>query len=118
MKKKSKFVLKRRHKTKIKLGANVILGSLIFFFLFGYAFNVSFLFGLFFFIGFLWETSSGRLKKQPFLALLLLAGSLVTRIGLEQFFPKIMNSGTLLDSLVALALFTAIFFIGYKIKKH
>lgn len=96
---------------------NYIIGVLLFLLLIGTAFSVSFLFGIIFVIGFLYETFTGALKRRPFLAVALFVGGLIIRIALKRFLFTLSGSQTIIDLAIAVLLFVLIFIVGYKIKK-
>ena len=103
-------------KKKIKNILNIIAGVLIFLLLIGSAFAVSFIFGMFFVVGFALAIYKGDLKKKPLKPAAIFLGALVVRVALFES-QKIFASETLPDLIVSVLMFIAIFLLGWKIKK-
>ncbi len=117
---KSKGRLKnyvRKTKPKAKNFLNIILGLIIFTILIGTAFGTSFLFGIFFIIGFALSIYNGDLKRKPWKPIAIFIGALIVRIGLNQFFEPILAAKTLMDLAVAALIFISIIVFGWRIKK-
>ena len=107
----------RKTKPKVKKFGNIILGLVIFIILIGTAFQMSFLFGVFFVIGFALSIYNGDLKKKPWKPIVIFIGALIIRIALNQFFEPVFTSKTLMDLVVAALIFISIIIFGWKIKK-
>lgn len=108
---------KRKTKPKVKKFINIILGLAIFAILIGSAFGISFLFGVFFIIGFALSIYKGDLKKNPWKPVAIFIGALLIRIALNQFFEPILAAKTIMDLAVSALIFLAIIIFGWKIKK-
>jgi uncharacterized membrane protein HdeD (DUF308 family) len=108
---------KRKTKPKIKRFINIVLGLAIFAILMGSAFGISFLFGMFFMIGFALSIYKGDLKRKPWKPIAIFIGALLVRIALEQFFEPILAAKTIMDLAVSALIFLAIIIFGWKIKK-
>lgn len=103
---------KRKTKPKIKRFINIVLGLAIFAILMGSAFGISFLFGMFFIIGFALSIYKGDLKRKPWKPIAIFIGALLVRIALEQFFEPILAAKTIMDLAVSALIFLAIIIFG------
>lgn len=108
---------KRKTKPKVKRFFNIILGLAIFAVLIGSAFKISFIFGLFFLIGFGLSIYNGDLKRKPWKPIAIFIGALLIRIAMNQFFEPVLAAKTILDLAVSALIFLAIIVFGWKIKK-
>ncbi len=107
----------RKAKPKAKRFINIMIGLAIFIILIGTAFKISFLFGMFFIIGFALSIYNGDLKNKPWKPIAIFIGALIVRIALNQFFEPVLTAKTLMDLGVSLLIFLSIIIFGWKIKK-
>ncbi|MFH1503487.1 MAG: hypothetical protein ABIE36_02430 [Candidatus Diapherotrites archaeon] len=114
---KKKKLRKKRWFKKLKNNFNLITGIMIFILLIGSAFSVSLIFGIAFFLGFIFSVYNKSLEKRPFLPLMLFLGGLIIRTAFIWFFPPIFEFKTYLDLGLSVAIFLIILLIGFKIKK-
>ena len=107
----------RKTKPKAKKFWNILFSLIIFIILIGTAFSLSFLFGVFFVIGFALSIYNGDLKTKPWKPITIFIGALLVRIGIDQFFEPVLAAKTLMDLAVSALIFVAIIIFGWKIKK-
>ncbi|MEK6829166.1 MAG: hypothetical protein AABY15_03485 [Nanoarchaeota archaeon] len=108
---------KRKTKPKAKKFMNIMVGLAIFIILIGTAFKMSFLFGMFFIVGFALSIYNGDLKNKPWKPIAIFIGALIVGIALNQFFEPVLSAKTLMDLAVSLLIFLSIIIFGWKIKK-
>ena len=73
-------------KKKTKQTFNILFNAIVFFFLIGSAFAISYIFGLFFVLGFVIILYNKDIRKKPWKMILLFVGGLVTRLALGKLF--------------------------------
>ena len=108
---------KKKWINRLKKDFNLITGIMIFILLIGSAFSVSLIFGIAFFLGFIFSLYNKSLDKMPFLPIMLFLGGLIVRTAFIWFLPSVLNSKTYLDLGLSLIIFLVIFYMGNKVKK-
>lgn len=112
-----KKLKKNRWFKKLKKNFNLLTGIMIFLLLIGSAFIVSPIFGIGFFIGFIFSVYNKSLERKPFLPLMLFIGGWIIRTALIWFLPSIFEFKNYLDLGLSLGIFFIIFAIGIRIQK-
>jgi|SRR3990172_4462370 len=107
----------KKTKPKVKRFINILIGLAIFVILISTAFQLSFLFGVFFVVGFALSIHNGDLTEKPYKPLAIFIGALLIRIALNQFFEPVLAAKTIMDLAVSALIFGAIIIFGWKIKK-
>ena len=107
----------RKTKPKVKRFMNILIGLAIFIILISTAFQLSFLFGVFFVIGFALSIYNGDLTEKLYKPLAIFIGALLVRIALNQFFEPVVSAKTIMDLAVSALIFLSIIIFGWKIKK-
>ncbi|MFH1801241.1 MAG: hypothetical protein ABH804_00165 [archaeon] len=101
---------------KLKEGYNFTIGIILFLVLVGIAFSTSFLFGFFYFLGFLYSIYTKKLKKNFQVPIWLFGGGILMRIAILNLF-SLQNSETILDLIISLSLLSLLGIIGFKMKR-
>ncbi len=111
--------MKRKKKlSKSKKYFNLTIGTIIFILLIGSAFSVSWIFGLSFFLGFIFSIYKKTIDRRPFFPLFLFIGGLIVRTAFILFLPGILESKNYLDLIISSIIFLIILIIGLRIKKR
>lgn len=108
---------RRKFSKRLRKNFNLITGIMIFILLIGSAFSVSWIFGMGFFLGFVFSVYNRTLDKKPFLPLMLFLGGLIIRTALIWALPSMLEAKNYLDFFLALIIFLVIFLIGNKVRK-
>ena len=95
----------------------IILNTIIFVALIGSAFAISFIFGLFFVLGFVIILYNKEIKKKPWKMVLLFVGGLITRLALGELLNTVSHIEITLDFAVSVLMIAFIFLLGWKIKR-
>ncbi len=102
---------------KAKQTGNILLNTIIFIALTGTAFSISYIFGIFFFFGFLVTIYNKDIRKKPWKTILIFIGGLITRFALGKLITTIPNASITLDFLIAFIMLIFIFLFGWKAKR-
>ena len=102
---------------RLKADVNILIGFVIFIFLIGSAFAISWIFGIGFVFSFGFSIYNHSLGKNPFLPLFLFAGGFIIRFAINWLLPELFRKQSTLDFLISLGIFVIIVLVGWSVKK-